>query len=182
MRQLESKLSTAFLEVVNAMKGGFIFHIWQETLSVPENSSAESRDNDCEVSGTMRTAYIAKIRFDLEHNKTVQWYFTKNEFYRCTVYVDFKIIYLNVGIVNNMVRTNTLQIIKNTQKQEMKIVCRSFTGEGTPISLEYSFNSDDTRRIEHDVESFKGSNLLGHSSVPSGRNESSLTPSTQYNW
>lgn len=54
MRALESDLSTAFLEVVNALKGGFVFHFWEENMSVPQNTITESRD-ECELTNTMRT-------------------------------------------------------------------------------------------------------------------------------
>lgn len=54
MRALESDLSTAFLEVVNALKGGFVFHFWEENMSVPQDTVTESRD-ECELTNTMRT-------------------------------------------------------------------------------------------------------------------------------
>ena len=76
--------------------------------------------------------------------------------------VDFKICYINVGIVQNMVRTNTLQIRKSPKKNTMRIVCRSFSDDGRPMSFEYPFSQADTLRIERDVGSFQEANLLTH--------------------
>eukprot|EP01127_Copromyxa_protea_P007348 TRINITY_DN1725_c0_g1_i1.p1 TRINITY_DN1725_c0_g1~~TRINITY_DN1725_c0_g1_i1.p1 ORF type:complete len:292 (-),score=61.30 TRINITY_DN1725_c0_g1_i1:44-919(-) len=160
MKALESGLSTAFLEVVNALKGGFVFHFWEENMSVPQNTATESRD-ECELTNTMRTAYLANIKFDLEHNKTVQWYLTKNEAFKCSMTVDFKICYINVGIIQNMIRTNTLQI-KKSATNTLEILCRSFNQEGRPICHKYAFDEDDTMRIEQEVNSFQEANLLTH--------------------
>lgn len=54
MKALEADLSTAYLEVVNALKGGFVFHFWEERMHVPQQTSCESRD-EAELTNTMRT-------------------------------------------------------------------------------------------------------------------------------
>lgn len=72
----------------------------------------------------------------------------------CGILTVTKIVYLNVGIFENMTRMNSLQITKDDSRGSMSIVCRSFDENGEAIADEFSFSADETKEIEAEAESF----------------------------
>eukprot|EP01126_Amoeba_proteus_P047471 TRINITY_DN5415_c0_g1_i6.p1 TRINITY_DN5415_c0_g1~~TRINITY_DN5415_c0_g1_i6.p1 ORF type:complete len:174 (+),score=29.79 TRINITY_DN5415_c0_g1_i6:72-593(+) len=67
---LEGELSTMKLEVVNALKGGFVFHFWEETLKVPRGAKTQGKDN-AEISSTLHTGNF--IKGSLNHSQIVRY-------------------------------------------------------------------------------------------------------------
>lgn len=115
MQDLDFELSTSTQEWLNALKGCLCFHFWEETITVPLQVGTESR-NDFELSNTLhagmaglllsihKAAYFVKLNLRIEHTKTVQWYVTKKEFWKCSLTVDFKVC-LQIALYLTLIRS-----------------------------------------------------------------------------